>query len=258
MELYHDIEKISLLKTKLDEYKEKIYKNTEIYNIEIINNKTILEVLYDRTLDADYKYMLSNIIDKSKEFTMGIDIDTNIGLHTVQNIECIYSIEDWFDYHHNNLVDNFTNEVEFYNGLVKYFPKIKFHSDIVITLTTLKGGCVNFTQDIIKSLKCLEVNLKQDIIDTDNNLTEALKLITTKLRLDVTLEGKKDNKNELIFLFLADDNTDKKVYCESHVKLAKSSNSSDTKWYSNRIYFHQGLSQIKNGMILIGHIGKHL
>lgn len=256
--IYKNIEQLVLLKEQLGCFNEKLFKDDNIYNIKIIDCKKIYEVLYDKTLDADYKYMLSNIIDKSKDITEDIEISMLIGLNYLDDEDCIYSIDDWFEYHYSELSNVFTSESEFYHGIVKYFPTLEFQGNIINTLKTLDGGCVNFTKDIISSLKCLDENLCQDILDANNNLTEALKRITARLSLDVTLEGSSARKKDLSFKFLTEDKKEMDIYCEAHVKLARSSNSSDNTWYPNRIYFHQGRDDIKNGKILIGHIGKHL
>ena len=255
--VYQNIERLSLLKEKLNDYKEKLFKDDNIYYINIIDNKPIYEVLHDDTLDSDYKVMLASIIDRSSDIVNGMKIDSHIGLNHCIGHTCIYSIEDWILFHHTLLSTKFSNEEDFYNGIVKYFPNLKFHSNIENTLNTLDGGCEYFIADIIKSLQCLNNELHYDIEST-NNLPEALKMLTSKLGLKVTLEGNASRKKDLSFIFMKYNKEEINIYCEPHVKLEKSSNSSDSKWYSNRIYFHQGYKDIEDGKILVGYIGEHL
>lgn len=259
-EVCESILQLFLLKEHINSFNEKTYRDDNIYNIEIINKKKIYEVLYDTTLDGDIKLMLTSIVDRSKEIIPEISINKYIGLHySIEHKDnSIFLVDDWFKFHHDILVQDFTCESDFYLDIVKYFPNIVFQEDIKKKLKSLDGGCENFIQDIVSSLQCLDKNLHQDILETNNNLTETLKKISTKLSLDVTLEGDASRKKDLSFIFKDKNNKKVSVYCEPHIKLANSSNSSDSKWYANRIYFHQGQKEINDGSILIGYIGKHL
>ncbi len=251
-----NIERLSLLREKIYSIKESLCRNEDIYNSEIIQSKKLYEVLYDETLDRDSRIMLSNIVDKAKD-NIGIEVNGNIGLNYCPDIKCIYTLEDWIKYHHENLIINYKNESEFFLGLKRYFPNLEFHENIQTTLNTLEGGCQNFIKDIISSLECIDIHLENNI-KSSNNLTEALKKTSSSLGLDITLEGDASRKRDLSFIFKDDENNDRSMYCESHVKLEKSSNSSDSSWYANRIYFHPGIDEIKSKKILIGYIGKHL
>jgi len=250
-----NIEQLFLLKDTLNKYKENLLRDNEIYSIQIYEKKAIYEVLYDSTLDGDYKVMLRNIIDKATDYTEEIQIDGYIGLNIIEEEHLIYSVNDWFLYHYRDLDNNFSDERKFYNGLTKYFPNLEFHENIKNTLKTIE--CQYFARDIIKSLICLDNFLKKDIKQA-NGLPEALKLIKSRLGLNVTLEGKISRKKDFSFIFKTTDGEEINVYCEPHVKLEASSNPSDSMYYQHRIYFHQGFDNIKNNKILIGYIGKHL
>jgi len=255
--VYQNIEQLFLLKEQLNDYQEKLFRDDDIYSAKIIANKPIHEALYDNTLNSDYKVMLMSIIDRSIDSYRATKFDSCVGLNNLVSQSCIHSVNDWILFHHSLLSTNFTNEKIFYDGIVKYFPSLKFHSSIENTLTTLDGGCKYFIADIIKSLQCLTNELNHDI-QCANNLPEALKMLASKLGLDVTLEGNTSRKKDLSFVFIDDKKQEVSIYCEPHIKLERSSNSSDSKWYSNRIYFHQGHKDIENRKILIGYIGEHL
>jgi hypothetical protein len=91
------------------------------------------------------------------------------------------------------------------------------------------------------------------------NRTQVLERFSIYANLDetATLEGNAQRKENFTFSFPNDAGTDETVCCEPHLKLCYSD---VDKSYSNdrRIYFHEGISNIQDGRILIGHIGDHL
>jgi len=255
--IYQNIERLTNLREVLNNYMENLFRKDDIHHIDFIHDKKIWEVLYtNNILERDYKVMLGSIIDKSKDYIGNMDIDTYIGLNVVDTESLIYSEDDWFSFH-CSYMENISEEIEFYNHIVKYFPNLEFHEDIKESLKSLDGGLERFVRDIVKSLVILDNSLKECIENTTNK-AEALNAFSTKLGLAVTLEGDMTRKGDLSFNFKNDDDENELVYCEPHIKLANSSFSGDTKYYDNRIYFYEGKSEIKNGKILIGHIGKHL
>jgi hypothetical protein len=75
------------------------------------------------------------------------------------------------------------------------------------------------------------------------------------LDLDASIEGDVNRKKALTFYFINKNKQDVLVYCELHLKLLYDDN---RKVKQNRIYFHEGIDDVEEGKILIGHIGKHL
>lgn len=255
--VYQNIERLTSLKKVLNDYMESLFRKDDIHYVNFIHDKKIYEILYTNDiLEHDYKVMLGSIIDKSKDYIESISIDSYIGLNEINIEGILYSTDDWFNFH-CDYIENISDEIEFYNHIVKYFPNLEFHSNIKESLKSLDGGLERFTHDIVKSLVVLDNSLKECILETSNK-AEALKTFSTKLGLEVTLEGDITRKNDLSFIFKTNNNEDKLVYCEPHIKLANSSFTGDTKYYFNRIYFHEGKNEINNGKILIGYIGKHL
>jgi len=254
--IYSNIEHLSELKDKIDHFHENILRHDDIHNIIFYDGKEIYKILYSEDIiNNDYKKMLGFIIDRANEYE-DQDISQYIGLNHIENEDLIYTIEDWYKFHYNDM-KSLSDELKFSECIKKYFPNLTFNKKINNALKTLDGGLFLFSTDIIKSLIYLEKELKP-LIENSQNLPEALSKFTSSLGLETTLEGNSNRKEDFTFTFLKNDGTEIQICCEPHIKLDKSSVAGDTKWYSNRIYFYQGRAEVDNGNILIGHIGKHL
>lgn len=121
IEVCESINRLFLLKEKLNSYKENLFRKNDIYSIEILDSKPIYEVLYDQTLSGDCKFMLSNIIDRAKEFQDNLVVSNCVGLNYMDNENCIYSIDDWFEFHYKRLSSNFRDEEIFLLSLENIF-----------------------------------------------------------------------------------------------------------------------------------------
>lgn len=73
---------------------------------------------------------------------------------------------------------------------------------------------------------------------------------------ETTLEGNAARKDNFMFCFEDENGSLENVCCEPHMKIFKDDR--DKTSSDRRIYFHEGKSNIQNGKILIGWIGKHL
>ncbi len=75
---------------------------------------------------------------------------------------------------------------------------------------------------------------------------------------NASIEGNIKRKKDLTFPFFNQEGDIELIYCELHLKLMYDDSGKKLLGKENRIYFHEGKSNIQNGRILIGHIGKHL
>jgi len=257
--IYANIENLSTLKEKINDaaFSETLFRKNDIYSVDIYNGNQLHEVIYGKVFDfnTEYKQMLALVVDRAKEYD-DVQIDKYVGLNTIDNESLIYNIDDWINFHYNSMKD-ISDDIQFLECIDTYFPKLKFHDNIVNTLRTLDGGLALFSSSIVQSLMYLENNLDKFIVES-SGLPEALQRLTSELGLETTLEGDMSRKVKLTFTFQKNNGTAIDIYCEPHIKLSKSSISGDSKHYNNRIYFYQGREDVEDKKVLIGHIGGHL
>lgn len=253
---------------------EKISKNGTLYNKIIIKRYTIIDVLYNATvsINRDLKKSLILIIDRAKYIDETdekvIEIIINHNSNKQAGLLCLYEIRelpqellvmtfnDWYRIHQYFLSCYPGDTLSFFNSCRQYFPKVYFHSNVQHSLTELEGGLNNFTKTIIECLKSLNDDFQKDCLT--KNRIESLRKFSSAIGLEVTCEGDAQRKKQFTFRFYNDEGIEEPVCCEPHIKLGSSDINGDTHYYNNRIYFHEGKSHIREGKVLIGHIGKHL
>lgn len=256
----------------------KIFVHPDIYNVHFLDGILLSDLLFNPQLakthiDRDVYNALQKIILESNTTEISSrevieillpehDQDLCHGLiafNQVENVEpelqIVYHLKGWFDFRRYFLGLYPKNEKFYIDECIKYFPHLFFHENNRESIKAIFKDC---PQKIIYHLAALNDTFKN--IDTTNrNRTQILEAFSIIAELDETasLEGNADRKTDFTFGFLNDQNQMENVCCEPHMKLCYSDTNTA---YSNarRIYFHEGISNIQNGRILIGHIGKHL
>lgn len=274
--LRSSIEQLSSDCEFIREHQERIFRHPSIYDEVLWGEYLVLDVLYNpeisEKIGRDHHYMLQVIIDHSSETALKNEDVTGLlenhtpdlvngllCLHQVKEVAlgyCIYNRNDWFDFHRYFLGVYPISEDHFANRCPIYFPQLHFHEDISNTLSTLDGGLSQFSHSIIHCLANLNDKFRDHYIK--NNIPESLRRFSSECGIETTNEGDAQRRNNLSFSFINDNNMEELVYCEPHMKISRSNNPGDHRYYHNRIYFHPGKSHIAGGKILIGHIGRHL
>lgn len=252
-----------------------IFYHLDIYNVEIFENKTICDVLYDPTtqlIDRDVIQQLRTIWELQGTTDSISDIcevylpshNENecyglIAFNTIDNImpeyQLVYGIDSWFKFK-RHFLGTYPKNTEFFIDECKiYFDALFFHENNKITIKRLFPHCI---KKIIYHLS--ELNDKFPISKTiPYNRVNTLVNFNGIYYHDgqgASPQGNIDKKKDLTFSFVDNRGKDEYVYCELHLKISRD----DHNIFSNdrRIYFHEGIEKIENGKILVGHIGKHL
>lgn len=276
------VEKLKLLAGDYDYIRqyntEKVYYHKDIFNVIIYPGYTIEKFLYDPTSKKDFSRnaleYLRNIIRKSKikEITTKevIEILFNeqseetihglLGLHKIKEIDSkyiIYRKNNWLNFH-RYFLGIFPKNPDYYiEECKKYFPNLFFHENCKITVTKIFN---NFVKSIINHLTCLNdifFYLRDEQFANESEKYKALKA-SCNLEEKIASKDKNDIKDKLTFNFINSEKQKTNLICYPHLRLSHSDNyPGDSKYYFNRIYFHEGIEKIEKRKILIGHIGEH-
>lgn len=269
---------ISIRKHKDD---NKLFINSDIYNIPFINNISISDLLYNdeianKNLDRDARNMLKKIVTEtettaitSQEVKEVLLPDHNqdrchglIAFNAVADVnpefQVVYNHNGWLDFRRYYLSIYPQNNIFFINECIKYFPDLYFHERNKATVGAILHNC---PKKIIYHLTALNDKFR-DTDTTNLNRSQILEHFSINASLDETasLEGNAARKPVLTFSFLNSKNETINICCEPHLKLCHNDFYPGDTSYSNerRIYFHEGTPTIENNKILIGHIGDHL
>jgi hypothetical protein len=278
--------KIKALAADFDQirnYKDtnKILIHDDVYDVALIHNTTVLELLYNneiarKYLDRDAWASLINIIDKAgkTDITTREVIDVLlpghnentcyglIGFHEFKGVpseyQIVYNISDWYIFRRYFLALYPKHGDFFIDECKKYFPDLFFHERNKYTINTILSDC---PKKIVCHLAALNDKFR-DAQRAGETTGQILKRFSIDNKLDETasLQGNVHKKAALTFQFLNDQNEVENVCCESHLKLSRNDGYPGDSSYSKnrRVYFHEGKAHIQKGRILIGHIGKHL
>jgi len=252
-----------------DIYPQVFYSNYTVYDF-ICNAQHLKEVGIDR----DIINALQNIIQRSdattitsnevKEELFGwIDSENCHGLIAFnrivdfdESIQVIYGRDGWYKFR-RNFLSIYPKSTEFYiNECIKYFPNLTFHTR---NIETIKEIYPDFVKSVVRHLGYLNDIFFTYRVKDFSNESEKYKAFSVECQLEEYAASKDKNfaKEKLTFDFLDATNQLVAVTCYPHLRLSKSDCPGDSKYYHNRIYFHEGISSIASGNILIGHIGGH-
>jgi len=255
-----------------------IFVHPDIYNVNFLNGVLLSDLLFNPQvakahIDRDVYNALQKIIVESPttDITSGEVIEVLLPEHNedichgliafnpVEGVQpefqIVYHLNGWFSFRRYFLGLYPKNENFYIDECIKYFPCLFFHERNRSTIGAILYDC---PRKIIYHLTALNDVFKS--IDTLNrNRTQVLEAFSITANLDETasLEGNAARHADFTFSFLNNQNLFENICCEPHLKLCYSDINNS---YSNdrRIYFHEGKSNIQNGKILIGHIGRHL
>jgi hypothetical protein len=259
----------------------KIFANfADVYKIKFIDGITLYEILCEpiklKTLiERDVLNYLQQIFEKAAstnitsaevtEVLLGEHDETIchglIAFHPVNNVKpenlLLYGFDSWVKFRRHFLGLYPTDPGTFIDNCSKYFVNLFFHErNKVVVEKILKG----FSQKIITHLGHLNdvfFLYRNEVFD---NESVKYKTFSLECKLDEEAAAKDKNaaKSKLEFEFTSFEGKPESIVCYPHLRLCKSDDPDDGEYYFNRIYFHEGVSNIENGRILIGHIGGHL
>ena len=259
----------------------RIYVHSDIYNVSFLNGLTIGDLLYNpevakANIDRDVYNALKTIVLESAnaEYTTEEIIDVLLPGHDEENcygliafdevpgvdpaFQIIYSLQGWYGFRRHFLGLYPKNPTFFIDECKNYFPDIFFHERNKETIGAILHNC---SKTIIFHLSALNDNFRANQ-STHLNRTEVLLQfsINNHLPEHASLEGNAAHKPNFTFAFMDNKGRNIEVCCEPHMKLCYNDNYPGDNSYSNerRIYFHEGIPEIQENKILVGHIGGHL
>ena len=227
-------------------------------------------------IDRDILNALQNILNRGIETTDSFQKITDellpfcdgnkchglIAFHKVDGIDdtvqLIYGIDGWYKFRRHFLGLYPKDENFFIDECIKYFPNLFFHNKNRISIKAIFKDCPKKIIYHLVALNDIFYNLKKTQ-ESELNRTQVLVQFSISASLDETasLEGDPKRKRDFTFDFTNTEGQIERVCCEPHLKLCK--NDVDSSYSTNRrIYFHEGMKNIHEGRILIGHIGTHL
>lgn len=276
-ELQETILHINKINHEFKSEKDKVFRNNDIFDIEIFKNTTISDFLYVPNKSfakfKNEKIVLMKIIDRAKQIgsteeemldIVRNDSDTLTGLLCLHLIDVneiddkfiIQTKEHWDNFHRYFLSKNPVDEFNFYCESQKYFTNIYFHSNVRESLRRLEGGLEQFAETIVYNLTQLNDNFSE--INNPSDRIKTLREFSSICNVDASAEGDTRRRSSLTFDFIDEKSNPISIYCEPHLKLGENDLPGDTHFYFNRIYFHEGEPDVKGGRILVAYIGKHL
>lgn len=256
----------------------KIFVHPDIYNVNFISGALLSDLLFNPKIgkahiDRDVYNALQKIVIESSETNNTsqevIEVllpehneDLCYGLiafnpiaNVLPEFQIVYHLKGWFNFRRHFLGLYPKNEDFYIDECIKYFPNLFFHERNRESIKAIFKDC---PKKIIYHLAALNDRFK-NIDTTDKNRTQILEAFSIISSLDETasLEGNATRKTDFTFSFTNNQNQSEDVCCEPHLKLCFS-DTSNAYSTDRRIYFHEGVPNIQNGKILIGHIGQHL
>lgn len=248
-----EIKDINERKEELSFDKDKILKETDIYNQIVYSSFCISDFIYsDIGIDKDYQVLLSRLIDRHTNY---------INDETVNGQVCFFNrpacnIHDEshvIDFYHWNFA-NLDNGTDYFNGIKIHFENVILSDHVEDSLTEIQDDLGSFSEQIVKTLIYLNDSL-QESFKRHNDVRATLKELTSVIEIHSSVQGK--SKELLYFDFKTKSGETKSLCCDPHVKYNRSEDTSVDKEYY-RMYFHTGDNEVAEGKVPIGHIGIHL
>lgn len=174
-----------------------------------------------------------------------------------EEVQLIYGIEGWYKFR-RHFLGKYPNSEIFIDECSKYFPNLYFHQR---NNKAVQEIIECFSVSIVKHLGFLNDTFFTYRKRTFQNETVKYQTLTSECNLEADAASKDNNdfKDKLTFEFVNSNGIVEYIICYPHLRLCRSDNyPGDSHYYQHRIYFHEGISRIQMGKILIGHIGTHL
>lgn len=257
-----------------------MFVNYNIYDVILINGSTIADLLYTNPnyLERDARNALRNIIEMSKQTDYTIDdinrilIEENnenmclgvIAFNQINRIAEVYQIiydrDGWFKFRRYYLGKYPRNAQYFIDECSLYFPNLFFHEHNKDSIKPILAECRVKVLEHLAALNDKFGEIHKREIGKNTNRQRILDVFSAEVKLDenASLEGNAARKKEFTFKFVDNCNSLVDVCCEPHLKLPYNDLQDGSYSTNRRIHFHEGKTNIANGNILIGHIGKHL
>jgi hypothetical protein len=183
--------------------------------------------------------------------------------------EVVYNKQTWQYLRRQILGNHPGNPSHFIEECRKYFPNLCFSNNCVSSLKDLEYNYLETSpRKLVYYLSCLndkfsDIQNKHKLKGSDANTI--LKDFSGLYGLDESgsLQQRPEKKALLTFKFQRNDKTSCDVICEPHLKISKEDSNCKVKnidysKFHPRIYFCFANSDIENGRIPVGSVGKHI
>ncbi len=259
--LLESLENVLTLQSKLREAGSTIYKEGDLYDVEVLPNFPLWTILYDEYagVERDKQRLLQLTIDQSVPTALG-SLEEQGGVAELGpwgrgQTRSIDKFEDWMALLRNQLKMWRGRPDIFYTESCQAFPEFVFSNSFPDCLKTFDGNFEDFIVEIVSAL----VFLADDMPGCMEQPTtrDCMKAFSAISGYETSMEGNATRKGALTFQFKYEDRT-LKILCEPHIKLHRSAQPGDTEYYFHRIYFSSTEHKEFPTKILIGHIGEHL
>lgn len=237
-----------------------------------VQNMNFATWIYDYTSYRDLKKELSKKIGKAcsilpdatnNELLKETDIlEKNIFiLGENKKLNIFYQVDNYYTFKRFILSDNKTKHA-FLTDLDECFPRI-FFDNVGSSMNSLNNEFNLMKKDIVFHLTKLNdfnelfLDYKRDKMDNNNLCLKFKAFSGINCSPQAGRDGTKGLKREypLDENYNSDNTKTKVLCCELHTKFTTHNRNREEQ---DRIYFHPGDCQIKNGKTIIIHIGKHL
>lgn len=269
-----------LTQIRLYNHENIIFCLDAVYDVELFEGVTISTIINNdvgtEIIDRNIQTQLRKIIFEAKTelhttteevIDILLEEDTEekahglLGLNPVTGVPeshlVVYGINDWFTYRRHFLVKYPGNTVFYVGEVAKYMPNLFLHERVSHTMKAIFSDCVGKITFHLAQLNDHFVAFRDQAYP---NRSERLKQfsIFSGFKQHATLEGDIIKKPNFTFSFENATGQQVEVCCEPHMKLPYNDKEEKTYGEGRRIYFHEGVADIKNYRILVGHIGDHL
>ena len=244
---------------------------TDIYEVWKWQGHALYEIWQNCELDNDLTAMLTTILyersdnseEKSENVLFGDTETSSYGLLTTSRSA---KVEEQFQVYPERT--SYQYSIDFINRLSlssdDFLDACNHIMDNVFIVgnckTTIKPIHKDFKNTILFHLNALNIHLAQERhkgLRRDQLLKRVSQL--AKLPQEASLEGNPKRKKDFTFNVIDNNGKTYEICCEPHMKLCHSDRyPGDLEFYNHRIYFHEGINDVLNGKIIVGHIGYHL
>ncbi len=261
---------------------ERIFRHSSIYGEICFKNYSVSDICHNPSLASvigrDFQFYLQTIIDHAQDTTLENDeiiellvehdknlINGLLCLHHISDIPseyCVYSKNDWFQFHRYFLCIYPPDRNEFCKKLTPYFPNLYFNElSIPAGLNGLHESHTKIMKTIIHHLSALNDVFFDKFIEPGMSGDGACDELEDYYRShEVKIGASRDSNGieELNFKFTENGGT-RKLYCDLHTKFYQYFEYSNPSYEAkgNRIYFHHPINDFKKGKILVARIGRH-
>lgn len=249
----------------INENNDELLLPDQFYEQKLVNDVLMYEYLYENEYSSDARELLYSYLRElppsdityndlfsainaqvTNEYKALLGMSTNVFI--LQENLYINSKEKWLKAHRFYLLKSNSLE-EFIFNLEGCFPNLVFHERVYETIKVFKDIHSHSTE-LVRHLVSLNDYVKPVYLEVGITSGEIFRILKAERNIISSGRGDNEGLNLYICIFKNDEGEPEEVKCNPHTKLYNA--------YSDyRIYFNWGKDNIKDGRILVGHIGNH-